>query len=469
MGKIFKALQKSKKQRRPVMPRISPARGVGKPEQDFPKKAQPQKQSAPAEKPVKSAEQPAAVETRETDLGAIHGLLAGESITESPGTDNTSASDAKESPTKKSDEALSSIYEMIGDGQKAPNLSKTPADEQLVEGKIDNEPVIDLVEEVKPAAKATPPISSGIPESSKRADQRAALARKPAQASAPRQAEKKSHAEKVIPTKETIATKQPAKKKVKVVADAVKKKTRDVPAVLKNISYEKIDRSLVTLLKPRSFEAEQFKLLRTNLMFPVSGQPPKSILITSALPGDGKSFVASNLAISFALNLDRRVLLIDCDIRKPDIHERFGFKSGPGLSDFLTKGTPLPPLLVKTNLPNLTILPGGRPPHNPSELLSSEKMPALLKEVTTRYADRYVIIDAPPPKLTAETGVLARLVDGIVVVVNTGSTKREMVEELVELLGRDKILGVIMNQIVIKASRYYGYGKYGRYDRYYSK
>ena len=195
MGKIFKALQKSKKQRRPVMPRISPARGVGKPEQDFPKKAQPQKQSAPAEKPVKSAEQPAAVETRETDLGAIHGLLAGESITESPGTDNTSASDAKESPTKKSDEALSSIYEMIGDGQKAPNLSKTPADEQLVEGKIDNEPVIDLVEEVKPAAKATPPISSGIPESSKLADQRAVPARKSAQASAPKKAEIKSRDE----------------------------------------------------------------------------------------------------------------------------------------------------------------------------------------------------------------------------------------------------------------------------------
>jgi Mrp family chromosome partitioning ATPase len=96
-------------------------------------------------------------------------------------------------------------------------------------------------------------------------------------------------------------------------------------------------------------------------------------------------------------------------------------------------------------------------------------MPALLKEVTTRYADRYVIIDSPPPKLTAETGVLARMVDGIVLVVNTGRTKREMVEELVDLLGKDKILGIIMNNFGIKASRYYGYGKYGRYGKYYSK
>ena len=148
-------------------------------------------------------------------------------------------------------------------------------------------------------------------------------------------------------------------------------------------------------------------------------------------------------------------------------HRAGGSRSG--LSDFLTKGTPLPSLLKKTSLPNLTILPAGRPPHNPSELLSSEKMPALLKEVTARYADRYVIIDSPPPKLTAETGVLARLVDGIVLVLKTGSTKREMVEELVEMLGNDKILVVIMNHYDIKASRYYGYGKYGRYGEYYTK
>jgi exopolysaccharide/PEP-CTERM locus tyrosine autokinase len=240
-----------------------------------------------------------------------------------------------------------------------------------------------------------------------------------------------------------------------------------------NISYSEyknFDQSLVTLLRPRSFEAEQFKLLRTNILFPVSGEPPRSILVTSALPGDGKSFVASNLAVSFALNLDRRVLLIDADIRKPEIHDRFGIDGKRGLSDYLTKATPLPSLLRRTNLNNLTILPGGRPPHNPSELLSSEKMPALLKEVTNRYKDRYVIVDSPPPKLTSETSVLARLVDGIVLVVRTGVTARELVEELVELLGKEKILGVVMNCYDARPARYYGYGKYGKYyGKYYGK
>jgi protein-tyrosine kinase len=240
-------------------------------------------------------------------------------------------------------------------------------------------------------------------------------------------------------------------------------------SVLQGISFEKVDPSIVTILKPRSFEAEQFKMLRTNLMFPISGQPPRSLLVTSALPGDGKSFVTANLAVSFAMNMERHVLVIDADIRKPEIHSRFGLEARRGLSDFLTKNTPLSKLLMRTSLPNLTILPGGKPPHNPSELLSSEKMPKLLKEVTTRYADRYVIIDSPPPKLTAETGVLARLVDGILLVIRAGETRREMVEELVELVGRDKILGIVLNHYNVRPSRYYGYGRYGSYGKSYNQ
>ncbi len=115
------------------------------------------------------------------------------------------------------------------------------------------------------------------------------------------------------------------------------------------------------------------------------------------------------------------------------------------------------------------VLPGGRPPHNPAELLSSRKMSALLVEVKERYADRYIIIDSPPPQLTAETSAIARQVDGVILVVKYGSTPKDMVADLVEIIGREKILGCVLNWFDLKSSSYYGYGKYGKYSKYYHK
>ena len=222
--------------------------------------------------------------------------------------------------------------------------------------------------------------------------------------------------------------------------------------------------SLVTLSKPNSFEAEQFKILRANILFPKSGTPPKTILLTSAVPGEGKTFTAMNLAVSLAQNLNSHVLLVDADIRKPDIHKRFGLgESIKGLSDFLTQNVPISSLLVKSPLSNLTILPGGQATINPSELISSEKMKKLLTELSTRYSDRFVIIDAPPPKLAAETYALARYVEHIIPVVRSGRSNRELVEEMMNLLGRDKIHGVVLNWYDIRQSKRYGYHKYSEY------
>lgn len=227
-----------------------------------------------------------------------------------------------------------------------------------------------------------------------------------------------------------------------------------------------VDPTLVTLLKPQSFESEQFKMLRTNLLFPVSGKPPRTILVSSAVPGEGKSFVSANLAISIAQNIDEHVLLMDCDIRKPCLHQRFGFDDVPGLSEYLSQGKPLSSLILKTYLNKLSLLPAGRPPHNPAELLSSEPMTELVSEVKERYTDRYIIIDSPPPKYTSETSALARHVDGIVIVVSAGKTPRGLVEELVASIGKEKILGVVMNRFDYRGSRYYGYGKFGKYGNY---
>jgi capsular exopolysaccharide synthesis family protein len=216
----------------------------------------------------------------------------------------------------------------------------------------------------------------------------------------------------------------------------------------------------VALLQPQSFEAEQFKILRTNILYPVAGNPPRSILVTSSLPEEGKTFVAANLAISIALNVNRHVLLIDADLRRPQLDTRFGFDRPPGLSNYLEDGRPLSSLLLKTRVDKLTLLPGGPPPANPSELISSERMANLLAEVTARYSDRLIVIDAPPPELAAETNVLARQVEGILIVIRFGKTSKEGLGGVIESVGKQKILGTMINYMETPGSRYYGY-KYG--------
>ena len=246
-----------------------------------------------------------------------------------------------------------------------------------------------------------------------------------------------------------------------------KKDALDLTATI--VIKENVHKNLVTYLNPQSLESEMFKILRGNILFPAKGKPPRSILVTSALPGEGKSFVSTNLAVSIAQNINEHVLLIDGDIRKPSVHKYLGCDETRGLAEYLTEDRALSDVLLKTDIKKLTILPGGRPPHNPAELLSSRKMSQLLEEVKERYSDRYIIIDSPPPQLTAETGAIARQVDAIIIVVKYGSTPRGIVEELVETLGKEKIIGCVMNWFDMRSSTYYGYGKYGKYSKYYRK
>ena len=227
------------------------------------------------------------------------------------------------------------------------------------------------------------------------------------------------------------------------------------------------NKNLISLLKPQSYEAEQFKVLRTNILFPLAGEAPKSILITSAMPGEGKSFVAANLAVSIALNINKHVLLIDCDIRKPDIHPMFGIGNVPGLAEYLMQKSELAPLLVRTAVDRLTILPGGEPSSNASELMSSARMAELIEEVKHRYPDRLIVIDSPPTNLASESSFLAREVDGILVVTEHGKTPRQDVTELLELLGSDKIIGFVLNRMGMALKRQSGYKYSGKYRGYY--
>ena len=227
---------------------------------------------------------------------------------------------------------------------------------------------------------------------------------------------------------------------------------------------QKIAPELVTLNQPTSYEAEQFRTLKTSLLFSTERKAPRTIMITSAMPDEGKSFVAANLAVTFAQSLDEHVLLMDCDLRLPTVHRVFGLPdNSPGLSDILSGTIGVPEALHKTGIEKLNIIPGGRIPSNPAELLSSHRMHHLLKEVESRYEDRYIIIDSPPPLLTAEAIAISRLVDGVLIVVRHEKTRRQDVKEMVELIGSNKILGVILNRYDVRLAKYYGYGKYGSY------
>jgi len=227
---------------------------------------------------------------------------------------------------------------------------------------------------------------------------------------------------------------------------------------------KRIDPSMVSLVDPDGFEADLFRLLRTRILFPQAGQPPRTILVTSALPEEGKSFVSANLAINMARHVDQHVLLVDCDLRKPSIHTRFGFNGVRGLREYLSEGVGLPALLLKSGVEKLTILPSGDPPQNPSELITSAKMAALIQELRARYHDRYIILDSAPPAMAPETNAISKWVDGILIVVKYGATPMDLVEELMTQLNREKIIGAVINKFSVREFRRYSYSKYYGYS-----
>ena len=234
--------------------------------------------------------------------------------------------------------------------------------------------------------------------------------------------------------------------------------------VVPRANEHNVDPDLISILKPFSFETGLFKTLRGKILFPVSGKPPKSIMITSAIPGEGKSFIASNLPVNLAQNIAEYVLLVDCDLRRPRMHKMFGFDQVKGLSDHLSNGTGLSDLLLKTVVAKLTLLPAGTPPLNPSEILSSAKMSNLIDEVQTRYNDRYLIIDSPPLMLAPETSAIAKRVDGIIIVIKYGETPLKLIEQMMENLDKEKIIGAVINRFDAHTSgHHYGYTKYHKY------
>jgi exopolysaccharide/PEP-CTERM locus tyrosine autokinase len=227
---------------------------------------------------------------------------------------------------------------------------------------------------------------------------------------------------------------------------------------------EVLDNKLVSFFQPGSIVAEQFRKLRTYLIRPGFENPPRTILVTSAFSGEGKSLVAINLAISIAIELHSHAVLVDCDLRNPTLSRWFGYQKAKGLSDYLLSKAELPELLIKTQIDKLTLLCGGTTQDNPVELIGSHKMDAMVEELRARYEDRYIILDSSPILATTEPNVLNKIVDGILFVVRAGITPRESVQQAIKLLEKDKIMGVVLNDLEFKSAglhtRYFGTNRY---------
>lgn len=252
--------------------------------------------------------------------------------------------------------------------------------------------------------------------------------------------------------------------------DALKKAEREKNPELKVDSPKTtqedivLDSKMVSFFEPSSMAAEQFRRLRSYIIKPGMENTTKTILITSAMAGEGKSLIAINFAISIAAELHSYALLVDCDLRNPTISRWFGFDEANGLSNYLAGQAELPDILVKTPVDKLSIIPGGALQENPVELIGSNKMKSLVADLKTRYADRYIILDSSPLLATTEPSVLNEMVDGIMIVIKAGVTPRESVQQAIKLLDKKKIIGVVLNDLEFKTEalirRYFGSDRY---------
>ncbi len=228
-------------------------------------------------------------------------------------------------------------------------------------------------------------------------------------------------------------------------------------------------KELIVQKDPKSPISEMFRTLRTNIQFMNTNKNLKTLLITSTIPGEGKSFVASNLSVTFA-QANKKVILIDCDMRKGTLHNIFSASPRPGLSNFLSgigsngeeSEKDLSKYIRETNVANLYLIPAGNIPPNPSELIASERMVNLLKELS-ELCD-IIILDGTPSLIVTDSVILSRFVDSTILISAQNKTKMDelnKVKKAIDNVG-GKIAGVVINRIEVSSKqiqdRYYYYG-----------
>ncbi len=247
----------------------------------------------------------------------------------------------------------------------------------------------------------------------------------------------------------------------------------DFPDEVCHLNLEFLERQgYLTPKLARSQLAEEYRMIKRPLLINAFGRGAAPvergnlIMVTSALPGEGKTFTSMNLAMSMAMERDNTVLLVDSDVVKPTLTRMLGLDSRQGLIDaLLDPQMDLADIIVKPDLPNLRILPAGRTHAHSTELLASTQMRNMATELAERYPDRVVIFDAPPLLATSEASVVARLAGQIMVVVEEGRTPQQAVLDALAQLDNQKVIGMILNKDRrILSNDYYGgyYGSYGQ-------
>lgn len=218
----------------------------------------------------------------------------------------------------------------------------------------------------------------------------------------------------------------------------------------------------------RKVTQEEFRQIKRKLLNNAFGPAAKTlknsnlIMVSSSNPNEGKTFVSINLALSIALEQDKTVLLVDADVLRPSINRELEFEHKDGLLEYLlAEVSSLSDIIYSTNINNLKIIPSGKPHHLTNELLASNKMADLAKELAERYPDRVVIFDCPPILGVTETPVLSNLMGQAAIVVEESKTKIEDVKKATELLNQDMALGIVMNKTLKTTKDTYGYYGYG--------
>jgi len=240
-----------------------------------------------------------------------------------------------------------------------------------------------------------------------------------------------------------------------------KKTTKKIAIDLENLHRQ----GIVTFNHTKSAMAEQFRLIKrpllSNAFNPMSGlKNGNLIMVTSSLAGEGKSFCSINLAMSIAMEMDHRVLLVDADVARPSIPRTLGFnKEEPGLLDIiLNPELGVADVMIKTNVEKLTLIPAGTRHTHATELLASQSMGIILQELAQRYHDRVVIFDSPPLLLTSESRALACQMGQIVLVVEAERTTQQTVKDALQQIEACDVVNLIYNKARTQSSAgYYGY------------
>ncbi len=236
--------------------------------------------------------------------------------------------------------------------------------------------------------------------------------------------------------------------------------------IMRIASVRKPGDHLVTLKHPRSPISEAYRVLRTNLRFTDLENPSGALLVTSPSPGEGKTTTANNLAITMAQG-GRRVILIDCDMRRPTIHAVFGLTNHEGLSTLFLSDAPAPQAVMQsTRMENLKVITSGPIPPNPAEMLDSNRMKTILNDLRSQ-AD-LLILDSPPVLAVADASILGARCSGVILVIDAGRTRSDMCRRSLETLYKTgaKVLGVVLNKISSRrASSYYDYYYYSSKEK----